>query len=280
MPKAYLPEQLLEKISAVQIDQLQRLKVFFEFLYNLRNNLTQEMCSNPRIPDVIASPDFTWSQDYNTDIKERARLRLASIGEEGKFHAINDHPADQQFGVMLSMMESMMRQPPIETPQMASRRPEMLGWGQAGIKMLDSLLIYGVPIHAMLLAAHHGNDGWLCKAVSIDRAALEIPEIAARIRRAETRRAPEDESFLANLRKVMKGPSGYIGLDHPLLRPMLWITSTSGLLDQLGYQDRHELFINQLEVYPGDGADPADALDGFIDRWKKSVADINLKFAS
>lgn len=150
-----------------------------------------------------------------------------------------------------------------------SKAPEILAWAQLSMKMLDSHFVYGQPMPSLINAAINGNDEALFKAVSIDRSVQEIPEISARIRKAE---AANQVEFLENYRKAIKGPSGHIKLDHPLLRYFLWVTKESGLLAQLGFEERYQLFCVDLSVYPSDGKDPAGSLDAFIDRWEKSLS--------
>jgi len=52
----------------------------------------------------------------------------------------------------------------------------------------------------------------------------------------------------------------------------LWTLKGEGILDQLGFEERYQLFCVELEVYPNDGKDPAGSLNTFIDRWKKSLS--------
>lgn len=150
-----------------------------------------------------------------------------------------------------------------------SKAPEFLAWAQISMKMLDAHFVYGQPMPNLIEAAINGNDEALFKAISIDRAVQEIPEISARIRKAE---AANQVEFIENYRKAIKGPSGHIKLDHPLLRYFLWVTKESGLLAKLGFEERYQLFCVDLSVYPSDGKDPAGSLDTFIDRWEKSLS--------
>ena len=89
----------------------------------------------------------------------------------------------------------------------------------------------------------------LFKAVSIDRAVLELPEIAARIRQAD---AVGEKAFISELRTRLGGPSGMIRLHHPLLRYFLWMLRDLGMLATLGFKARYELFCCELGVYPRD----------------------------
>jgi hypothetical protein len=133
---------------------------------------------------------------------------------------------------------------------------------------LMSLFVYGQSIYSLVQSARRGNEAALMKAVSIDRMVVGLPEIQERIRRAELLR---EESFLTELDRAVKGPSGHISRDFPLLRALLWFLHDSGRLAKLTQDERHKLFCEELKLYDAGAEDGWAGVNRFISRWQSSL---------
>lgn len=249
------------------LDELIKVRGMLNMMLMFRELIPAAMEQSPRVQEQLAKPGFSWANDYLTPPQDLLREKFSLMGKESIVDGIKALPDEAQRSALLSQLPDPNN---IELPQVdMSKAPEFLAWAQMSMKSLDAIFTYGQPMPNLIRAAINGNDEALFKAISIDRAIQEIPEISARIRKAE---AANQVEFIENFQKAIKGPSGHIKLDHPLLRYFLWVTKESGLLAMLGFEDRYQLFCVDLNVYPTDGKDPAGSLDTFIDRWEKSLS--------
>ena len=258
----------MTETAKYNLEQLIKIRDGLNMMLMLREMVPAAIERSQNIQEVLSSPGFIWANDYLKSPQELMRRNAPIMGMQGIVERIESLPDKESQATAL--LKILPTNGPINLPQVdMSKAAEGLAWGQISMKMLDAIFTYGQDMPSLIRAAINGNDEALCKAVSIDRAVQEIPEIAARIRKAE---AANQVDFLNDFHQVMQGPSGHIKLDHPLLRYFLWTLKGEGILDQLGFEERYQLFCVELEVYPNDGKDPAGSLNTFIDRWKKSLS--------
>lgn len=252
------------------LKELLQFKALIEQMWTIWNfvEVALDQLGPARVAQCLGN-DSEWLKQYDMSAEDLAREVASIVGTGVELEQIIALTSEQDRirGVkgLLPLGATVVELP-------GGIEPEFYGVAllafQRARNYLMSLFVYGQHIYSLVQAARRGNESALMKAVSIDRMTVGLPEIQERIRRAELLR---ERPFLDALDKAMKGPSGHISRDYPLLRAFLSFAQESGLLGKLTQDERHKLFCEELALYDGKDEDRWAGVNRFVNRWQASL---------
>ena len=139
----------------------------------------------------------------------------------------------------------------------------------AMIRNFTSMQLFHVTINELLIKARNGDDDALLDAIYVDRHVLNCPTSTLRIARAEAR---EEENFLDALsRAIKRSRPRRPSKEYDITRVMLTALDQAKGLDNISYESIHDLFVDDLQIYPDDKKDSFSGLKKLIQRRKKAV---------
>lgn len=142
----------------------------------------------------------------------------------------------------------------------------LIGYLYAVVRNIDYMSFYGRTSHSLANGIRSGNDRDLFRLVRVDRSALAAPVVGDRLAKAQLE---GDEDFFRSLRNAISGVSEKRDDRYDDLRFTLAMLDEDGTLDALTIDQKYDLFCLRLNIYPDREGASAEALEKYINRWKK-----------
>jgi len=237
---------------------------YFQFIQTAEDSLNSDEVDEAIIASLL-SQSGSWGELYTLSYLDVTTLFMVLVGIHEDLHqaAIAEDPQEK----ILSYLENKW-EPDTWKPKGLAKEHEPLAitlfFAMRG--NLDALRMFGVTLDRLVARVVEGNDVALFEAVMVDRAAVQAEPIAQRICRAQL---VNDCSFFDQLAKSItrtKPRRPNVELDDA--RFVAALLDDSGGLRELTEKDLQALFLDDLELYPDNRKDPAEALKKLIAKVK------------
>lgn len=136
----------------------------------------------------------------------------------------------------------------------------------ATIKNLDALAAFGKTMDELVREAETDNEA-IFDAVLIDRTVMTHPTIAKKIKMAEL---IEDGSFMTDLSKSVSKLRARRRIDLDDTRIMIELIDDVIGIDHITYEQIADSLIDDLQIFPGTGKDPVEALKKNVQKRRRS----------
>jgi hypothetical protein len=255
-----------KKYGKLSQEQLRKFYAYhYQYIQAVDSQLKGDLLDE-KIIDLLLSQGGAWGQLYTLSHIDVVAVYMVVVGMSEELHsaAISDDPQEE----VLRYLENEW------SPE--SWRPKGLTKENEAIPVslffaikgnLDAICMYGVTLNKLVERVTNGDEDALFKAVAVDRAVLQAEPIAQRVCRAQI---TDDSSFFDQLAKSItrtKPRRPKIELDD--IRFITALLDDSGALSQLSEKELEALFLDDLELYPRDRKDPAEALKKLITKVKQ-----------
>jgi len=256
-----------KEFGRVSFDQLVQLIDLVNQLPAEKATLLEAYKNQPEKLRAIVDEDFAWGILYQCSLTELIAFFSIVSGFSKQLAEIATAEDPTEAAILAAYEDDSLPYPDGEDEQ--DKRKAIFASLMALVKSIDSIRIYGVPLHVLVDRVKRGDDTALFKILRIDRSAMSCPCITDRMSLAELE---EDHLFFKKLKNALSGSPKKPKDEYGVLRYILYLLDDENALDDLSIEERYSLFCERLKLYPSDGDDPAKSLDQFIRRWKKEFS--------
>ena len=216
----------------------------------------------------LFDPALPWAYWYELSWEKGIALFLMAVGLDEEFKKATTAPDPQQAVLDLINIDPDL---PFDVEELTEEEEGFLTSLLQSISgQAAAISMFSQPMSVLVEKAKSGDDEALLNAVLVDRSVVAAPSIAKRIQMAHL---INDEAFLNNLAKaITRTRPRRPAEEYDDLRFMLEALEESAGLDNLSYEQLYSLFVDELQLYPGE--ERKDAFEGLrklIQRRKKSL---------
>jgi hypothetical protein len=207
-----------------------------------------------------------WAYWYELSWQKGLALFLITLGLDEEFKKATASPDPHQ--AILDMIAEDYELPIDEEDITDEEQGVIASLLFSVFNQLEAISIFSLPMSELVEKARNGNDEALLNAVIVDRGAVAAPSVARRIQLAHL---AGDEAFLNKLAKaITRTRPRRPAEEYDDLRFMLEALEASKGLDNLSYEQLYNLFVEELQLYPGEERmDTFEGLRKLIQRRKK-----------
>ena len=252
----------------LSLKQLRELYSSYHHIQKEKEELSETIEErSERIKQLFVSAP-PWAYWYELSWQKGLALFLVAMGLDKKFK--NAAASSDPHQALLDMMADDHELPIDEEDITNEEQGIIVSLLFSVFNQLEAISIFSQPMSELVEKARYGNDEALLNAVIVDRSAVAAPSIARRIQLAHL---ADDEAFLNKLSKAItrtrpRRPSE----EYDDLRFMLEALEASKGLDNMSYEQLYSLFVDELQLYPGEERkDTFEGLRKLIQRRKKSL---------